>query len=854
MSKPDQPTGFLGGVRVVELTDELGEYCGKVLAGLGADVVKIEPPNGEITRGYGPFRHDIEDPDGSLHYWHYNFGKQSVCLNLELASDRQVLRRLVGSADVLLETRPRGYLASIGLDPAELRTKYPRLIVARISPFGDSGPWSDYAGSDLVHLALGGVVMNNGYDPLPDGTYDTPPVAPQMWHAYHVAGENMVMAILGALIARHHSGRGQQLSEAVHDAVSKSTESDVYNWLYSAIEHHRQTCRHSMPEASLPSIAMLKDGRWLLPYRSYVQTALGTGLAPTRELLRKYGMQVDLDDPKYNDADYVSRPEVALHIGAAIDQFISRFRWSAEIWREAQQLGLAWAPIRRPEENTTDEHWRQRDTFIEVDHPDIGETYAEVGAKWLCLDVPWRHGPCAPALGEHTGLVCGELPAGDSTQQHGQSPSRPLAAPTTALDGVRVLDLSWLLASAGAGRYLAALGAEVIKIEHASRPDGMRFPVGVVPEGGRPERDAATGPIITRADGRLNRSGAFMDINCGKRGMSLNLKHQEARTILAELVRISDVVIEGFSPGTMDRLGFGYDWLRSQKSDIIYIQQSGMGQIGTYGRMRSYGPTAQAFAGLSDMSGFPTPYPPAGIGFSFLDWCGAYNMATAVLAALYRREVNGAGCWIDSSQVEAGTYLTGTAVLNQSVNNVAWTRIGNTSPFKRAAPHGVYRTRGRDRWMAMACFDEQAWQALCEVLQTEWRHDDRFASMQDRLANADVLDQMINDLISDMDGYALMDALQRRGVPAGVCQTAADRFDLDPQLRHLQWTIELPQSEIGTWPVMDFPVRMSGTPATMGGPLRRHGPSYAEDNDYVYGELLGYDAARMKQLRDDGVL
>ncbi len=270
---------------------------------------------------------------------------------------------------------------------------------------------------------------------------------------------------------------------------------------------------------------------------------------------------------------------------------------------------------------------------------------------------------------------------------------------------------------------------------------------------------------------------------------------------------------------------------------------------------------AQAFSGLSEMSGLPSPFPPAGIGYSYLDWFGAYNMATAILAALYRRKRTGFGCWIDSSQVEAGIYLTGTAVLDWSVNSRHWARSGNRSPYKPAAPHGVFPTLGEDRWIAIACFSDQQWHGICEVLAGDARPGlvsrlaaAEFATLGRRLARQAKLESLVGELTRPHDGWALMARLQAAGVPAGVCQTAQDRCELDPQLRHVGWLTELPQTELGRWRCKEFPAELSLTPARMGGSLQRHGPNYAEDNEYVYGELLGFSTAEIADLAADGLL
>ena len=862
--------GFLAGVRVLELADELGEYCGKVLIGLGADVIKVEPLGGEKTRGYGPFYHNEPHPNRSLYFWHYNLGKRGIVLDLDSAEGAQHFLRLAASADVVIDTRARSYLDDRGIGYSTLRRQNPGLVYARISPFGDDGPWADYQASDLVHLALGGMMMNCGYDSDPSGYYETPPIAPQMWHAYHVVGELTAIQIMAALNYRNETGRGQRLSASVHEAVAKNTETDMPGWVYSRQPHFRQTCRHSAPQvgaepdysptarANFPGIVRTKDGRWQLVYRMFMAGFI-TPFDGILKVLKKHGYQHDLEDPKYQDIEYLRRPEVSLHVDSILQRISAQFTYDYNFWKEGQEASLPWAPLRLPEENVGEEHWAKRDTFARVDYPEVRETFTQTNAKWVCPEVPWNTGTRAPLLGEHTDAVLTSLPVEHDARGTspvavaGRQPALSKHGKPFALSGVRIIDLSWLLASGGAGRFFTSHGAEVIKVEHKNRVDGMRL-AGPIGKGGRAERDAATAPVPNHPTDSLNRGGSFMEINAGKRSLSLNLKHQRGREILRDLLKDADMVIEGFSPGTMDRMGFGYETLKQINPRIVYVQQSGMGQIGTYGQMRSFGPTAQAFSGLSEMSGLPGTYPPAGIGYSYLDWFGAYQMATAMMAALYRQRQTGKGCWIDSSQVEAGLYLTGTAILDNSVNGRSWQRYGNRSPYKLAAPHGAYRTMGDDRWIAIGAFTDEHWWSLAKVLgHPEWTADPRFALLSQRLAHQDALDALVNSATVEWDGYELMDALQAAHVPAGVCQTAQDRFERDPQLRHLEWMVELEQSEIGRWPVKEVPVKFTETPPYIGGPLDRHGPSYGEDNDYVLRELLGMSEEQIEALTADGV-
>lgn len=861
---------FLNGVRVIELADELGEYCGKVLAGLGADVIKVEPLGGEKTRGYGPFYNDEPHPNRSLHYWHYNFGKRGVVLDLDSEDGTRRFMALARTADVVLDTRARDYLdqRSIGYD--KIREANPTLIYARISAFGDDGPWADYQASDLVHLALGGVMMNCGYDPDPSGFYETPPIAPQVWQSYHIAGEVTAVQIIAALVYRLRTGQGQRLSTSVHDAVSKNTETDLPDWVYCRLPHYRQTCRHSLPSASptmqgvaaesalRPGLSRTKDGRWVLAYRTYLLGGVAS-FAATVRVLQKFGVAADFTDAKYQDEAYVLKPSTNFAIATHVERLVGRHLYERDLWKDGQDEGLPWSPVRRPEENVGETHWAQRETFMEVAYPELGKTFTQVGAKWVAPGLPWRTGPRAPLLGEHDAEVLAEIEIRKApqacTREKPASSGSPLSkhGKPFALSGVRIVDLTWMLASAGAGRFFTALGAEVIKVEHLSRLDGMRMGMGNAPLGGRAERDSATGPLVVPPTKNVNRSGSFMEINAGKRSLSLNLKHPRAKALLIELIRDADMVIEGFSPGTMDRMGLGYDRLREINPRIVYVQQSGMGQIGTYGRLRSFGPTAQAFSGLSDMSGLPDPYPPAGIGYSYLDWFGAYQMALAMMAALYRQRETGEGCWIDSSQAEVGIYLTGPTVLDHAVNGRQWRRYGNRSPYKQAAPHGAYRAAGDDRWIAISAFTDAHWWAITKVLgKPDWTADPRLATRALRLANQDYLDRLVNAATIAWDAFELMGALQREGVPAGVCQTAVDRYEDDPQLKHLGWLVELGQSEIGTWPVKEIPGRLSETPAYIGGFLDRHGPNYGEDNEYVLREILGLTQEQIAELAKEG--
>ncbi len=850
--------GSLAGIRVIELADEQAEYCGLTLAGLGADVIKIEPPGGNPTRRIGPFYQDKNDPEGSLFFWQYNRGKRSVVLDLKQEADRAKLRELIAGADILLESTPKGELDGYGLGADTLKQKFPTLIHARVTPFGDSGPWAEFKASDLVHLALGGVMMNCGYDPAPGGKYDLPPIAPQMWHAYHIAGEQLTMAIMAALLYRFRTGQGQQVSCAIHEAVAKSTEVDLMTWVMRRALVQRQTCRHAREGISpAPTIVHTKDGRW-------VMASLGNRPDDGQKLialLDKYGMAAGYS------AETSAKPKSGRFVPGtgpvansrddgmeAVQRFVRSFTYENVPWREAQEAGLLVAPLRKPHDNAVDPHWIKRKSVTDVPHPELGKSFRYATSKWISTANDWTVGRRAPLLNEDAASIAAPVKrehpviSANASVDAKEPPSK--RGKPFPLHGIRILDFTWFLASAGGTRFLSAFGAESIKVELKSHPDTRL--AAMAPVGGREARDKATAPLPGVTD--TNMGGQFNNKNPGKRGISLNVRHPKGLEIAKRLVAMSDIVAEGFSPGVLDNWGLGYDVLRQIKPDIIYVQQSGMGAQGTYGRFRTVGPIANAFAGLSEMSGLPEPAMPAGWGYSYLDWMGAYSFALAMLSALFHRNRTGEGQWIDASQTEVGLFINGPAILDWSANGRIWTRTGNRSPYKQAAPHNVYQCAGDDRWIAIACFTDAEWRDLAKVAgHPEWANDERFKTLAARMANQPALDALIAGWTNSRDAYETMHALQKSGVPAGVCQTAGDRCDSDPQLKALEWLTEVTGTKIGRWPIAEVPIKLSASPAYIGGRIDRGAPCYAEDNEYVYGELLGMSKAEMAALDADGV-
>lgn len=410
------------------------------------------------------------------------------------------------------------------------------------------------------------------------------------------------------------------------------------------------------------------------------------------------------------------------------------------------------------------------------------------------------------------------------------------------LEGVRVIDLTKIVAGPNATRMLATMGAEVIRVEwHDQRAlDLLRGVQPKVPGG--------------KADS-LNRSGLFNNINPGKYGITLNMSLPQGRDLFKRLIAKAAVLCENYSPGQMDRWELGYDTLRKINPGLIYLQISGMGKSGTYNDYLSVGPTAQALSGLTHMSGLPDPMPPAGWGYSYLDHSTGYYGALHVMLALLQRRRTGRGCYIDLSQTEVGVMLSGTATLEARLTGQPTERYGNRMPAADWAPHGAYPCRGPDEWITIAVQTDEQWQAfIAEIGSPDWARAARLQTAAGRKAHEDDLDRLMAEFTKGEDRYELMHRLQQQGIPAGVVQTADDRYTRDPQLKQRGAFVPLPHSEIGIWPIEGFPAKFQAMPVEVGGLPGRAAPCMGEDNDAVYRDVLGLTPETIAQLREDWII
>lgn len=402
--------------------------------------------------------------------------------------------------------------------------------------------------------------------------------------------------------------------------------------------------------------------------------------------------------------------------------------------------------------------------------------------------------------------------------------SRLTTDPGAPLAGVRVCDFTWVLAGPQATRILAEFGADVIRVESVANVDEARM---------YPPRPADVPPDD------VNASAYFTSYSRSKRSITLNLKDAGGMALLRRLIAASDVVIENYSSRILESWGLDYDELERIRPGIIYCSMAGFGHTGPKRDYQTYGPTVQALSGLTYISGLPGREP-AGWGYSYMDHTGGYYAAMAILTALYHRNETGQGQYLDLSQVEAAITLTGTAILDSSVNGRPNRRpdypIGNRLQVQAAAPHGVYPAAGEDRWLAIAVVEEAEWQGFRRALgDPEWTRRPEFATMEGRVDRQDELDGLVAAWTRQHDAHEAMKLLQAEGVPAGAVQNGEDLLEHDEQHRHAGYFEEVDHPVVGRLRYDRPNITLSDTPAR----IRGRAPLRGEHTREVLREVLG---------------
>ena len=789
---PDQPTGPLANVRVIDLTDDRAIYAGKLLGDLRADVVRVEPSGGDLLRKRGPFHAN----DASL--WHAFFASSRTFIE---SDDSATIEELAQSAEIILncERLP---------DPEALLRANPRLVIVDVTSFGRSGPWRDCQAPGLVAEALGGIAATSG-------DTNTPPLK-LFGDQYAFVGG--VYAAIGALAALSHAretGHGQIVRLSTHEALCTVLE-HVLMWAW----YHEL-----LPFAEGPVLPRQGSLHWSSAY--VVMQAIGGSImiTPTPDFQRQVawliedGRGVELLDERFSDpANLAEMIELTM---TALREWVAT-KDVEPFFHEAQNRHHPYGWVMTTPEVANNPQLEARNWW--ADYPVADSSVTGPGAPYHFSETPWSISDHSPNHGDVAGSISPPAGRGEmSRSDRGGSPA--LASPTTGpLEGIRILDFTHVLAGPFATRVLADMGADVVKIMSSTRA-------------------GLAGGVDHPYHAMWNRN---------KRVLQLDLSRDDAREIARQLALQADVVIDNFSVGVLDRWNLGYDAVSPDNLRAIYIGMSGMGISGPWASYVTYAPTVHALAGLTYLTGVPGRND-IGIGFSYNDHMSGLHGAVAVLAAIEARRMTGNGQRIDMSQFEAGVSFNGPTLLNYFANGVAAEPVGNEPTYEPWTPHAIYPCQGEDHWCAIAVITDEQWQSLCRLMDArDWLADDALFSADGRKARRSEIDARVAAWTHSQDRYELMERCQQAGVPAGVVQTGLDLTANDPQLAqaHMFFDYANPHPNLGPLKGDRLPLQFEQTPSI----IYNRSEILGESNAAIAADWLGVPAEEVTRLESEGVM
>ena len=774
--------------RVLDFTDERGELGPMLLGDLGADVIRVEPPEGSAARRVPP-----GGQSDSLSFQAFNRNKRSIVLH---DGDRTVLQSLVRSADFLFESARPSTLAPFHLDADAVREINPHIVHVRISPFGSDGPRADDLGGDLVVAAMGGPVSLQGprdRAPLRVGV-------PQVWRH---AGAEAAAGALAAHARRVRTGQAQFVDVSAQCVMT-------WTMLQAMDAHAIQGFdfeRSGSLMAGIEIVHPCKDGHLIALPMSRVILGLLDWMIEDG-VMDASAREVDWETFDHSLRDPDLKPRWTREEMVSFLRLFFARHTKKELFDFGIANGITLAPVGTTAELLDLEHLAVRDYWRELELPD-GRTVKSPGAwarsdastELLSLRLP------PPGLDAHGASIRAELAARPAERAASEPDADEDALPFA---GTKVADFAWVGVGPISAKYLADHGATVVRVESENRPDVLR--------GGTPFKDAIPG---------WNRSQFFGDFNTSKLGLALDLKLPEAHEIAKRLIAWSDVLIESFAPGAMARMGLDYERVRDLNPGIIMVSTCLMGQTGPARAMAGYGYHAAAIAGFYEVTGWPDQGP-CGPWTAYTDTIAPRFVSTILAAALDRKRRTGEGCFIDLAQLEAALHFLGPEILDCQVNGRAITRIGNRDRFR--APQGCYPCAGEDSWLAIAVETDQQWHSLQRVVGCTLD----CPTNADRLAAHDAIDAALAAWTATREAGSAMRELQAAGVPAGVVQRSSDLL-ADPQYAHRGFYRYLEHGEMGRIPYAGHQYRISGYDNGPRGPA----PMLGEHSFEVLSELLG---------------
>jgi len=777
----------LTGIRVVDLATSRAELAGRVLADLGADVIKVEPPDGSDARRLPPFRNGADGSiEGSLYWAFVGLGKRSIVLDIASKTGRERLLQLIDAADILIESFDPGVMEAAGLGYAELAARNPGLVYTSVTPFGRTGPKALTPAIDLTIEASGGLIGMQG-----DG--DRPPLAIGLPQASFHGGVQAAADSLIALYERNHSGLGQHLDVSMQAAMiwtlmnATGYPANIGGNPPGTSEFRNDARPTLLPGMRAPRTMACKDG--FVVIGTYQP---GIGERTLDGMLRWAG------DEGWAAADLLQRSWLTymndLVIGAltvddfnrgydTIGEFVAQ-RTKRQLLDGALARKLLLAPIHDAGDVRADPQLASRNYWTNVGGDPHPGPFAKLSVTPIQMQRP------APRLGADQ-----DLPLTTPTRKAIGARKKP-DAPT--FEGLKVADFAWVGVGPIISKALADHGATVIHVESEAKTDLLRS----LP----PFKDGEPG---------LNRSQFFANFNTSKQGLRLELNQPDDLALARKLADWADVVVESFTPGTMARYGLDYPTLSANRSDLVMLSTCMRGQTGPERHYTGFGNQGAALAGLVAITGWPDRAP-AGPWGAYTDFITPRYGVAALMAALLHRAATGQGQYIDLSQIEAGIQFHAPLLLDHVVNGRIARAAGNASNY--ACPHGTYKTRGIERYVAIGVATAAQWTSLCEVLPFPAALRS-LTALHERISRREAIETELTRWCADRDAFELVEQLQRAGVPSHLVSRPTDLFE-DPQLQHRGFFVTLDHPVMGPTPY-DGPItRFSRTPAQ----LHRPGP------------------------------
>jgi crotonobetainyl-CoA:carnitine CoA-transferase CaiB-like acyl-CoA transferase len=808
-------SGPLAGISVVECGQGVSAaFAAKLLADLGAEVVKVEPPQGDVTRRSGPFPASAPDPERSGLFQYLNTNKRGVVLDLKTAPGRTRLDWMLERSDVLIHNVPPVEQGAHGLVTADISAAHPQLIVTAISLFGADGPRSHYRGYELQAFHGGGPAS---LTPHGDASAVLPPLKLYGHQAEFQAAVHAAFVTLAAYFQRMKSGQGQAIDVSIQDCLTAFFELCFINYTYDRRRDTRAT-----PKVVSPwNIVRTGDG--------YIYFCCGEQ-DQWQRLVELMGNPDWAREERFKDG--MGRGHHSKALRALMEQWARDWNFQ-DLYRECAKRRIPAAPLNRMADLYADEGLAEREFFVELPRRAPTEQPIRVpGAPFKSTAGGWALRSPAPHLGEHDREVFGQFASAAPAPVRAAGKTRVNEdAARTPLAGVRVLDFSWIWAGPYATLQLAHLGAEVIRVESAKRPCmNRRIP---------PFADGVPG---------LDRSGSFCQWNQGKRSIVLDLSNPHAIEIARKLTRHCDMVVENFAPGVAERMGLGYRHLRELRADLIMLSISGYGQTGPRRNLLSYGNLSTAAAGFNSVLGYE-PGDAREIGITWADPVAGLFGAHALIAALIHRERTGHGQYIDLSMLEMLETMMPEALLEYEIAEREPQAMANRHPWM--APHNCYKAQGDDEcWVTIAAGTEEEWRALCQAMgQPALAADPRFADAVARKRHEHELDEIITAWTSRRDRWEITELLQKAGVAAFPTMTNQDLAE-DAHLMARGFMVELDHPVVGRRRHAGVPWHMTPSECK----VRKPAPLLGADTEDILESLLGYTRQEIARLREERVL